>query len=113
MIDTGLAGKVVVVTGADRGIGAATATAFAALGARVAVHYFTGAAVPDGVTFEHADGDAARAERLAAELARRGAAGAVAVADDLAHPDAVVFLASDHARWITGQVLRVAGGHVD
>jgi 3-oxoacyl-[acyl-carrier protein] reductase len=25
--------------------------------------------------------------------------------------DAVVFLASDQARWITGQVIQVAGGH--
>jgi 3-oxoacyl-[acyl-carrier protein] reductase len=25
--------------------------------------------------------------------------------------DAIVFLASDQARWITGQVLHVGGGH--
>ena len=39
MIDTGLQGKVVVVTGANHGIGAATPKAFADQGARVFVHY--------------------------------------------------------------------------
>lgn len=35
MIDSGLAGKVVLITGANHGIGAATARAFAAQGASV------------------------------------------------------------------------------
>ncbi len=39
MIDTGLKNKVVVVTGANHGIGAATARAFAEQGAAVFVHY--------------------------------------------------------------------------
>ncbi len=38
-IDFGLAGKRVLVTGASRGIGAAAARAFAAAGARLALHY--------------------------------------------------------------------------
>jgi 3-oxoacyl-[acyl-carrier protein] reductase len=41
-METGLAGKGVVVTGASGGIGAACARAFAAEGARVAVHYHSG-----------------------------------------------------------------------
>jgi 3-oxoacyl-[acyl-carrier protein] reductase len=41
-MDTGLAGKGVVVTGASGGIGAACARAFAAEGARVLVHYHRG-----------------------------------------------------------------------
>jgi 3-oxoacyl-[acyl-carrier protein] reductase len=41
-VDTGLSGKGVLVTGASGGIGAACARAFAAEGARVAVHYHRG-----------------------------------------------------------------------
>jgi 3-oxoacyl-[acyl-carrier protein] reductase len=60
-----LSGQHVLVTGASRGIGAATARALAAAGARVAVHY-------------GASGD--RATRLAAEI------GGAAVQADLADP---------------------------
>src|SRR6187549_3805794 len=41
-METGLSGKGVLVTGASGGIGAACARAFAAEGARVAVHYYRG-----------------------------------------------------------------------
>ena len=63
VVDTGLAGKGVVVTGASGGIGSACARAFAAEGARVAVHYNT---------------NRERAEEIAAELE-----GAIAVGADL------------------------------
>jgi 3-oxoacyl-[acyl-carrier protein] reductase len=52
-VETGLAGKAAVVTGASGGIGAACARAFAAEGARVVIHYHRGRD---------------RAEALAAEL---------------------------------------------
>ena len=68
-METGLAGKRVLVTGASGGIGAATARAFAAEGARVAVHWHRGRE---------------RAEALAAELG-----GAVTARADLTREDEV------------------------
>src|SRR3712207_3728338 len=51
-METGLAGKRVLVTGASGGIGAATARAFGAEGARVAVHYHRGLERADAVAGE-------------------------------------------------------------
>ena len=58
-METGLAGKGVLVSGASGGIGAACARAFAEEGARVVLHYFRGRE---------------RAEAVAAELGERAAA---------------------------------------
>lgn len=71
-MDLGLEGRVAVVTGGTRGIGAATVRAFAAEGARVALTY---------------TGSADRAAALVRELGGPGRA--VAVRYDLAEPETV------------------------
>ena len=54
MIDTGLTNKVVIVTGANHGMGAATSVAFAKEGAKVFVHYYRGGAEAYGELSEEA-----------------------------------------------------------
>ena len=58
-MDTGLAGKGVVVTGASGGIGAACVRAFAAEGARVVLHYYRGRDRAETVAAEVGDAAAA------------------------------------------------------
>jgi 3-oxoacyl-[acyl-carrier protein] reductase len=69
LIDTGLSGAVVLVTGGASGIGAAVARAFAKQGAKVAVHYLDSAdAAPEGAEWEHSIPARTEAEQLASSL---------------------------------------------
>jgi 3-oxoacyl-[acyl-carrier protein] reductase len=61
-VDTGLAGKGVVVTGASGGIGAACARLFAAEGAKVLVHYHRGEERAQAVAAEIGGAPVARAD---------------------------------------------------
>ncbi|GAA4866062.1 SDR family oxidoreductase [Saccharopolyspora cebuensis] len=89
MIDPRLDGQVVLVTGGAGGIGAAISEAFAAQGARVAVHHLGGdPAVPAGVRWEHRTPAAGSARRFARDLP--GAA--IAVEADLADDAAITRL---------------------
>jgi 3-oxoacyl-[acyl-carrier protein] reductase len=83
MIDPGLTGRHVLVTGGAGNIGAAISRAFAAVGARVAVHHLpANPAEPGGVHWAHVTPPREAAEGLAAEV------GGAAVAADLSEPDA-------------------------
>lgn len=84
MINTRLAGRTVLVTGGSGNIGAAISRAFAAQGARVAIHYLDrDPPAPAGVEWAHITPAAAEAGELAKELGNDS----FAVGADLSEPD--------------------------
>ncbi|MER7079158.1 3-oxoacyl-[acyl-carrier protein] reductase [Saccharopolyspora kobensis] len=84
MIDTRLAGRTVLVTGGSGNVGAAISRAFAAEGARVAVHYLAqDTPAPEHVEWAHITPASSAATELAAELGN----GSFAVSEDLAEPE--------------------------
>lgn len=101
MIDTGLKGKTAIVTGANHGIGAATAIAFAREGARVLITYLRQSPDLYGETRTNAES--------ATVPGRAYYCREIGQPEDIAR--AVIFFASDQAEWITGQVLQVGGGN--
>ena len=100
-MDTGLAGKGIVVTGASGGIGSACARAFAAEGARVVVHYYLGrdraetlaAELPDAVALGADLTDEAQVDELFARA--RDALGSI----DVCAAVAGVWPAADEPVW--------------
>jgi 3-oxoacyl-[acyl-carrier protein] reductase len=107
MIDAGLNGKVALVTGANHGIGAATARALASQGAAAHELGQFGITVnivsPGPIQTDWISPD------LEAALLPTIPLGRIGQPDDVA--DVIVFLASHQARWLTGQTLHVGGGH--
>ncbi|MEU3019572.1 SDR family oxidoreductase [Nocardiopsis sp. NPDC007018] len=98
MIDTGLAGRTVLVTGGSGNIGGAIGRAFAAQGARVAVHYLDqDPPAPEGTAWAHVTPGREAAQRWADELGN----GAFAVGADLSDPEALP--------WLVGEVVGRAG----
>ena len=77
-----LASKTVLITGANSGIGAAMALAFAHCGARIGLHYLEAASLIDSaVRIGHRITGHTGAERVAAEVRALGAAVVLAPAD--------------------------------
>src|SRR5438876_243269 len=127
-----LNGKIAVVTGASKGIGAGIAKQFAAEGASVVVNYASAKQVADRVVDEISkrggkaiaiQANAINPGMVITEGAIAGGytegemrkmfesqtpLGRVGETDDIA--PAAVFFASDDSKWITGETLVIAGG---
>jgi 3-oxoacyl-[acyl-carrier protein] reductase len=88
MTETQLGDKVVLITGANHGIGAATARAFAAEGAAVAVHFLEAPptdGADEGYRILHVIKGRAAADELVSHIRERGGR-AMAIAGDLSDP---------------------------
>jgi len=105
MIDPKLIDKVVLVTGANHGIGAATARAFAAQGARLAIHYLETQPV-EWIDKDYKPLHVVEGKPAADDLVRQVQAGggqAIAVPGDLADPATIPAL-FDQVEGAYGQV---------
>lgn len=94
MLDTGLAGKIALVTGANHGIGAATARALAHQGVAVMLHYLRLPGWPPGgtsddPTMEHYAREMVRTADVVADAIRAEGGRAATFEADLADPAAV------------------------
>ena len=111
-------GKVALVTGSSRGIGAEMIKAFGARGAKCVVNYFSD---PQGQNKADAemvakelkeplliDADVTKPEQVTQNFIKQIPLGRLGEAHEIV--DAALFLASPMASYITGQVLNVNGG---